>query len=326
MAEGNVEVEVHWLSLAVVRGPRRGEATVVNRELNEILKNVSRSFYLSLRFLPKGFREPTSVGYLLARLSDTIADAGEEVMEAREEMLQAFLNAVFTGNYESLSAINGIKGLGEGEALLLRHSEGCLQAMLRLPEWQQKAVKRVVGIITEGQRWDLTRFRGSGVVRLRGDEELQRYTYQVAGCVGEFWTELGFGLGEFSSVGRRQMEEWGRSFGRALQLINILRDVPEDLENGRCYLPGVGEATVEVLLAERGRWLAEAHRGLDDAESYAKALIGRRMRFATVLPTLIGRETLKQLELANWSQWEKRVKVSRSEVRGMMWSAAQFSL
>nr|MBR9810877.1 squalene/phytoene synthase family protein [bacterium] len=42
----------------------------------KVLKDVSRSFYLSLRFLPKGFRAPTSIGYLLARASDTIADVG----------------------------------------------------------------------------------------------------------------------------------------------------------------------------------------------------------------------------------------------------------
>jgi len=47
----------------------------------KVLKDVSRSFYLSLRFLPEGFRTPTSLGYLLARASDTIADAGELSIE-----------------------------------------------------------------------------------------------------------------------------------------------------------------------------------------------------------------------------------------------------
>ncbi|MBP6602801.1 MAG: squalene/phytoene synthase family protein, partial [Verrucomicrobiales bacterium] len=41
----------------------------------ELLKSVSRSFYLSMRFLPAGMRDPISLGYLLARFSDTIADA-----------------------------------------------------------------------------------------------------------------------------------------------------------------------------------------------------------------------------------------------------------
>src|SRR5210317_2159023 len=55
----------------------------------DVLRDVSRSFYLSLRFLPSGFREPMAVGYLLARLSDTIADAGTLPLEKREELLEA---------------------------------------------------------------------------------------------------------------------------------------------------------------------------------------------------------------------------------------------
>lgn len=298
----------------------------MNRDLNEILKSVSRSFYLSLRFLPKGFREPTSVGYLLARLSDTIADAGEELVGARREMLEAYLEAIFSGDKTHLKAITGIKGVTEGEAVLLERTGDCLDALLQLPGWQQEAVRRVVKIITEGQAWDLSRFKRDGVVRLDEDGELRNYTYQVAGCVGEFWTELGFGLGEFSRESREQMDKWGQSFGRALQLINILRDVPEDLEKGRCYLPGEEEVTPEILLQERSRWIAEAHLGLDHAERYADALYGKRMRFATVLPALIGRETLIRLESSSWEEWQARVKVSRADVRGMMCQAVKFAL
>ncbi|MGC6426661.1 MAG: phytoene/squalene synthase family protein [Akkermansiaceae bacterium] len=287
---------------------------------------MSRSFYLSLRFLPKGFREPTSVGYLLARLSDTIADAGEELVGARKGMLEALREAVFTGEKKDLVSIMEIKGVSDGEALLLKRSGDCLDALTGLPEWQQGAVKKVVKVITEGQGWDLTRFKKEGVVRLEDDAELRSYTYQVAGCVGNFWTELGFGLGEYSYAGREQMDEWGENFGRALQLINILRDVPEDLENGRCYLPGKGEATPEVLMTERGRWIAEAHQGLDDAERYADALLGKRIRFATLLPAIIGRETLRRLEGATWEEWQERVKVSRADVRRMMVKAVKFAL
>lgn len=301
----------------------------MDRESNDILKSVSRSFYLSLRFLPKGFREPAGLGYLLARLSDTIADAGDELVGVRQEMLSSFTEALFTGEKAHLAGILEIKGVSPGEEVLLSRAGDCLDALAALPEWQQVAIRRVVEIITEGQAWDLTRFKKDGVVRLESDEELRGYTYQVAGCVGEFWTELGFGLnqsGEFSRENREQMDEWGRAYGRALQLINILRDVPEDLEMGRCYLAGAGEPTSDVLLRERTRWIAEAHGGLDEAMLYSRSLFGKRMRFATVLPALIGRETLNRLESANWQTWQARVKVSRAEVKGMMWEAAKFAL
>src|SRR5258707_15736817 len=53
-----------------------------------ILASVSRSFYLSIRLLPKKLRDPVSLGYLLARASDTIADTAEVPVELRTEKLR----------------------------------------------------------------------------------------------------------------------------------------------------------------------------------------------------------------------------------------------
>ena len=288
----------------------------------KVLKDVSRSFYLSLRFLPEGFRAPTSVGYLLARASDTIADAGELEVEQRRKLLGQFLEFVNEGKDFEMPKVGG---LPEGEQVLMSRLDECVGALSELPEWQQVSVRKVVGIITEGQRWDLDRFEGTGVVGLESDEELRNYTYQVAGCVGEFWTEIGFGTeSNFARAGREEMMRWGRAYGRSLQLINILRDVPEDWENGRCYLPGAG--TQEDLMRERQRWIEEARAGLDQADRYAEALNGKRMRFGTVLPAMIGRETLVRLEESDWAAWVARVKVSRRDVYMMMAGAARFAL
>lgn len=288
----------------------------------KVLKDVSRSFYLSLRFLPEGFRAPTSVGYLLARASDTIADAGELEVEQRRELLGQFVEFVNEGKDFEMPKVGG---LPEGEQVLMSRLDECVGALSELPEWQQVSVRKVVGIITEGQRWDLDRFEGTELVGLKSDEELRNYTYQVAGCVGEFWTEIGFGTeSNFARAGREEMMRWGRAYGRSLQLINILRDVPEDWENGRCYLPGAG--TQEDLMRERQRWIEEARAGLDQADRYAEALNGKRMRFGTVLPAMIGRETLVRLEESDWAAWEARVKVSRREVYVMMAGAARFAL
>ena len=292
-----------------------------------VLKDVSRSFYLSLRFLPSGFRAPASLGYLLARLSDTIADAGGAPVEDRKELLSKFRESMESGNRDWLEGLSGLTGLSEGEERLVARADDCLEAMGELPEWQQEAVRKVVGIITEGQSWDLVRFEGEGLVRLEENEELRKYTYQVAGCVGEFWTELGFGCDEdFANESKDQMLEWGRAFGRSLQLINILRDVAEDFENGRCYLPGKGAPENEELLKLREKWISEAFEGLDAADRYARALNGKRMRFATILPALIGRRTLELLDSSDWEEWQGRVKVSRSEVKKMMCQAVKFAI
>ena len=295
----------------------------MNEDLSrKVLKDVSRSFYLSLRFLPQGFRTPTSVGYLLARASDTIADVGQLCVEERRDLLVRFIEFVTHGK---IFKIPKIDGLSEGEQVLISRLSDCVAALENLPDWQQISVRKVVGIITEGQCWDLDRFSGKGVVCLGEDRELRTYTYQVAGCVGEFWTEIGFGDNrDFARASFDEMMEWGKAYGRSLQLINILRDVPEDRKNGRCYLPGA--ETREHLLRERQRWIKEAHEGLDLGERYAKSLNGKRMRFGTVLPAMIGRKTLDRLELVSWENWESGVKISRKEVYCMMAKAARFAV
>src|SRR5947209_5395214 len=59
-----------------------------------ILASVSRSFYLSIRLLPKKLRDPVSLGYLLARASDTIADTTEVPIDLRTEKLRLLARGI----------------------------------------------------------------------------------------------------------------------------------------------------------------------------------------------------------------------------------------
>ena len=63
-------------------------------ELLTLLKGVSRSFYLSVRFLPRRIRMAIALGYLLARASDTIADTNQLPPAERIEFLNRFLGAI----------------------------------------------------------------------------------------------------------------------------------------------------------------------------------------------------------------------------------------
>src|SRR3954463_8552245 len=65
-----------------------------NPALLTLLERVSRSFYLSIRLLPAGLRRPVGLGYLLARASDTLADAPRLAAAERLELLDGFLAMV----------------------------------------------------------------------------------------------------------------------------------------------------------------------------------------------------------------------------------------
>ena len=102
-------------------------------------------------------------------------------------------------------------------------------------------MRRLLATIIEGMTEDLRVFPGEDEGKLAALEtraDLDRYTYLVAGCVGEFWTEV-------HVAHRPRLAHWdgpamqalGVRFGQGLQLTNVLRDVPRDLRTGRCYLP-----------------------------------------------------------------------------------------
>src|SRR5213082_791384 len=75
-------------------GQETGAAISVSTLRSSILARVSRSFYLSIRLLPKKLRDPVSIGYLLARASDTIADTTDLPIELRTEKLRVLARGI----------------------------------------------------------------------------------------------------------------------------------------------------------------------------------------------------------------------------------------
>ncbi|MDQ8191072.1 squalene/phytoene synthase family protein [Roseibacillus persicicus] len=283
----------------------------------DVLRDVSRSFYLTLRALPLGMREATSVGYLMARASDTIADCGGERVE-RLALLRQFQQVIAGGEagefFSKAAAIAQEDGLKEGERVLMPRLEEVFVWWQTLPEAEREAVREVVTTITTGQLWDLERFPEGEVVTLTDAAEAEEYCYRVAGCVGEFWTVIGFHNDpRFADRPKVEMLQLGRNYGKGLQLVNILRDEVEDEERGRRYLPG-----------ERKEWLEKARGYLEDGLSYSRAVRGRRARLATVLPALIGMETLTLLEKASREERAQGVKVNRKVVKRCLWRAFWF--
>src|SRR5262249_61039664 len=59
-----------------------------------ILRSVSRSFYLSIRFLPWQLREPIALAYLLARTTDTVADTTRIPRSVRTDTLKMLSDGI----------------------------------------------------------------------------------------------------------------------------------------------------------------------------------------------------------------------------------------
>jgi farnesyl-diphosphate farnesyltransferase len=219
-----------------------------------------------------------------------------------------------------------------------------LDALHRLPMADRQLIGAVCDHIFAGQRLDLQRFAvahaGVGTVQsLANLEELEDYTYKVAGCVGPFWTHICEAhLPGWRRADLDQMLSASLAYGQALQLLNILRDTSEDLMLGRCYWPRtdldqleidpqqwattVRSKDVATLQRLRPLMVAQGQRirvGLSLGLAYSASIGPWRLRAATALPALIGLRTLQDIEVAGAQAWLQPVKVRRRVVHHLMW-------
>lgn len=306
--------------------------------LTSLLRDVSRSFYLTLRVLPRAIRPQIGLAYLLARATDTIADTDLLAVERRLEALDALRRRILGTSTAPLQFGELARQQGlPAERVLLERVEEALAVLGQFSAEDQQRVRMVLEVITSGQELDLKRFSSAGaerIVALQTDEDLDDYTYRVAGCVGEFWTRMCRAhLFENASLDDSFLLSSGVRFGKGLQLVNILRDLPVDLRKGRCYLP-------EIALKEHGltpadllnsaseprlrplynAWLDKAQAHLAAGWEYTNALPrgNARVRLACAWPILIGVRTLARLRTGNVLDPAQRIKVSRAEVRQIM--------
>ncbi|HLZ33016.1 MAG TPA: phytoene/squalene synthase family protein [Nitrospira sp.] len=222
--------------------------------LRNLLKQVSRLFYTTLVVVPADVRDQVSLAYLFARAADTIADT-ELIDRPRRLDYLGQLKAQFVGEQVAWTQVRDIRQALEPlqqdstERVLLNRLEDCFRLFQSFSPDDRRRVQRLMTTLTQGMEMDLTVFPGTSaddLTALKAIDDLDRYTYYVAGCVGEFWTDLMCAHRRaLASWNVREMSEAGVRFGKGLQLTNIVKDVAHDLRKGRCYVP-------EPMLSEAG--------------------------------------------------------------------------
>jgi len=310
----------------------------MNSQFSQLLKQTSRSFYLTLRVLPAAVRPQIGLAYLLARTSDTIADTELVPLDQRLKALQTFRERMSDLTLVPLDFGElGRCQAAPAERALLEQAERSVGYLRTLASADLEWVRTLLNTIIGGQELDLRRFAGASaqnIVALQTDADLDDYTYRVAGCVGEFWTRLCRAhLFPRAQADDAQLLADGVRFGKGLQLANILRDLPADLRQYRCYLPaerlaGFGLRPADLLKRENeprlrplyNEYLDRAQAHLAAGWAYANALPrGQvRVRLACAWPILIGMRTLARLRSATVLDAAQRVKISRAEVRGIL--------
>jgi len=319
-----------------------------------LLKRVSRSFYLSLAILPTAVRAQLKAAYLVARAADTIADTRILPAAKRLHLLDA-LKAALPADADrralhhevasllpSLPEIDGRAVGVAAERELLSRIGDALELLVGFADADRLRTEKVLGTLVTGMERDLQRFPNAQPgdpppvpLALAEVSDLEEHTYFAAGCVGEYWTLMcAAHVPGLERLARPDFVARGVRLGKALQYVNVLRDVPSDLAEGRCYLPAELLANLELRPIDlkdpakrmRARPVLEALRQralahVDAAFPYVLAIppTSPRLRLAALWPLWIGLATLARLrDATDPLDPSQPVKVPRNDVYAMM--------
>jgi farnesyl-diphosphate farnesyltransferase len=311
--------------------------------LRDLLKQVSRLFYTTLVVVPADVRDQVSLAYLFARAADTIADT-ELIDRPRRLDLLGQLKSQFVSDQLTWTQVREIQQAvgpiqqNSAERILLERLEDCFKLLQTFSPDDRRCIHRLMTTLTQGMEMDLVVFHGKSaedLVALKTLDDLDRYTYYVAGCVGEFWTDLMCAhRTALASWKVREMSEVGVRFGKGLQLTNIVKDVAHDLQKGRCYVPApmLAEAGLkprDLLNQENlsrfrpvlSQLVRMATEHLDQGWMYTLAIPRRetRLRLSCMWPILSAGESLKLvMNSPDLLNPDVKIKIPRSKVYQIM--------
>ena len=241
-------------------------------EVERLTRRRARNFAYGIMVLPRPKRQAIAAIYAFAREVDDIADGDLPLDEKRERL-------------ERLRA--SLDGSPNGSAMLVALADA--RSRYPIPD-------RALHDLIEGGLQDLRQSRYASF------DELHGYCRRVAGAVGVACV----------AVYGSEDEQRAETLGVALQLINIIRDVPEDWRLGRVYLPqdelasfGVGEDDIaagrlspawQSLMAYQA---ARARNYLDDGLGLLRHLDRRSAACVGTFASLY-RATLERIEAAGF--------------------------
>ena len=202
--------------------------------LPQILREVSRTFAVSIERLPATLREAVMISYLLLRVSDCLEDNEVLLANRKVELLQLWTQ-ILSGNVsveELIQAVSHLDANNDPEVYVTQHADDLLEALDQLPKESQAIIVQHVIQSTLG----MARWQEHGPF-VNTEEEMDDYMHQVAGRVGYLLTDL---FGSYSPAFQKRdpvLRPLARHFGLALQTVNIIRGMRKDYERGWVFVP-----------------------------------------------------------------------------------------
>ncbi|MCX8194933.1 MAG: squalene/phytoene synthase family protein [Candidatus Micrarchaeota archaeon] len=306
----------------------------------DILPQVSRSFALCIKILPKPLNEQMMVSYLVYRVLDTIEDSNAPI-EAKRQLFGEFLallsceradlKAASLCKHKLLSKLNY-----SYEKVLLENLESVVKVYYLQPA-------RVRGYILKRGRSMARGMLKFQQKRIETFTDQNRYAYYVAGVIGYLFNDLLHFNRIITKKLKKRLRRYARHFGLALQKVNILRDIANDIVENRYYWPSMvmkryGLTYENLCLAEKREAAMKVLRELvKNAQDYLVSAMkyvlmlpkkALRVRMFCLIPLFMAIESyVKCAQSSDIFEREKIVKISREQVyaivaRSRMWGSS----
>ena len=289
-----------------------------------MVRQVSRTFALSIEQLPPLLRDAVSVAYLMFRIADGIEDHEAMPPERKIALLEEWA-AVLEGRIPAERLARRVDDLDatDPEVEVIRETTQVLDWLRALPAPFQAPIVAHVHATTCG----MARWQQHGPF-VEDEAALDDYMHEVAGRVGYLVTDL-FALYSPAIMDRREMlMPLSRECGLALQTVNVVRGIRKDYERGWVFVPqtylsrmGLTRATllepasepqalaVVALLADKAdRHLAS---GLNYITTFPRS--EHSLRLALIWPFLFAARTLA-LSRNNPNVLRSEAKMTRTEI------------
>jgi len=202
-------------------------------DLRETLRNVSRTFAISIEQLPAELREAVMIAYLMFRVSDCLEDTDELEADRKAELLRLWAKVLENGTPVT-TLTNAVAHLDENdpEVYVTQHADQLLEELRKLPESNQETILHHVHKTSLG----MARWQDHGPF-VETEEEMDDYMFEVAGRVGYMLTDLFAWHSPFIAKQKDKLRPLAREFGLALQTVNIIRGMRKDYERGWVFIP-----------------------------------------------------------------------------------------
>ena len=294
--------------------PTESQLAVAYSVCRHITRRAAKNFYYAFLVLPRAKRHALSAIYAYMRKCDDIADDTTLPVFERRQKLAAWLDAVH----------RALSGQPTDDAILLALTDTHHRYNIPVQLLDQLANGTEMDVDPEADDLLVCETpESSTLIRYRTFEDLQRYCYHVASVVGLVCIRI-FGYDDPAA------EPLAEKCGLAFQLTNIIRDVKEDADMGRVYLPEedlvkFGIAPMELRNAPdmakiRPLLEMEAGRALD----YYKAgdalidFIEEDSQPALWVLVNIYRKLLEKIALRNYDVFNGRVSLTVREKLGVL--------